>query len=90
MSKQPKMQLPISGGYWQILAHLPSPGALQYSAALHMGNEIVCNVFCLHSAELITDSLILDSTYITLNTQSDYELVATFLADTASYIGVAA
>lgn len=86
MSKQPKIQLPVSGGYWQIHAHLPNTTKLQYDAALHLGGEIVCNVFCHDYVELITDSLILDSAHIALATESDYALVAQFLAATEAYV----
>lgn len=85
MSKQPQIQLPISGGYWQISAHLPSPGAPKYSANLHLGSEIVCNVFCHYDAELTSDSLVLDCSYIALKTLENFKLAAAFLASTAAY-----
>lgn len=86
MSKQPKLQLPVSGGYWQVLAHRQSSGSPQYSAALHIGSEIVCNIFSHEYVELATSSLVLDSAYIALANEHDYELVAQFLADTEAYV----
>lgn len=89
MSQQPKIQLPVSGGYWQVLAHLPSAAVLKYSATLHMGGEIACFIFGYESTYVNQSGheLILDSTCINLGTEHNCELAAQFLADTASYIG---
>lgn len=92
MNKQPKIRLPVSGGHWEILAHLPSASGLKYSATLHISGETACFVFGYESAYVNVDSheLILDSAYINLGTEHNRELTAHFLAETANHVEVKA
>ncbi len=86
MSEQHKLKITVAGGYWEIQARQPSEGDCKYAAHLNVANTVVCSVFCIHSAELDCDSLVLDSTYIALNTLRNSALVAQFLTNTKALV----
>lgn len=97
MSEQPKIQFPVNGGYWQILAHSPRDGSPRYSADLYIAGKVLCSVFG-HDDTYTTDfteipgeySLWLDSACISLGSEHNFELANQFLADTASHVGATA